>query len=156
MATSLSPAAPTPVRVTPTTGWLDYVGAFSGLLGALLAALAIWYSFRQAAKAKRDLVRERRLEFELTLLAEIRRQIATTRFAHLAGYVGALVADPRDETDIPLLRAVIGIKAGVAGQRKKNDVVANEREGSAEVQSRLQALAEAEVDTAIQRRLRNG
>jgi hypothetical protein len=103
VAALLSPNALAPIPVSPTLGWLDYVGAFSGVLGALLAALAIWYSFTQAAKAKRDLIRERRTEFELSLLAEIRRQMATTKFAHLAGYVGALVGDPGDETDIPAI-----------------------------------------------------
>lgn len=153
MAVSMSPIVRTPIPVDPTTGWLDYVGAFSGLVGALLAALAIWYSFRQAAKAKEDLIRERRFEFELGLLAEIRRQMSTTGFAHLAGYVGALIADARDETDIPLLRAVVGIKAGPRGQRMKEDVIAGEREGFPETQSKLQRVAEQEVDAAIQHRL---
>lgn len=33
-------------------GWTDFVGAFAGLLGAVLAGVALWLTFRSAADAK--------------------------------------------------------------------------------------------------------
>jgi hypothetical protein len=136
--------------------WLDYVAAFSGLIGAALAAVAIAYAARQSAEAKRQLVRERRIEFELGLLAEIRRQMSMTDLQHLAGYVGALITDPEDETDLPTLRAAIGVKGGPRGEARQAQIEAQESYqpsvyGSMGV---IKREAEAEVDAAISRRLR--
>lgn len=131
--------------------WLDYVGAFSGLVGALLAAAAIGYAAWQAARSKRDLIRERRLEFELGLLAEIRRQMSITQLQHLSGFVGALIVDPGDETDIPLLRAAIGVKSGPKGTRRRDELA--ESNGPGDRFSRWLTEATVEVDDAIQRRI---
>jgi hypothetical protein len=132
--------------------WLDYAGAFSGLVGALLAAVAIGYAAWQAAQSKRDLIRERRLEFELGLLAEMRRQMSVTQLQHLSGYVGELIVDPADETDIPVLRAALGVKSGPKGTRRR-DELANDASGRGDRFSRWLAEAEKEVDAAIQRRI---
>jgi hypothetical protein len=129
---------------------LDYVADFSGLAGALLAAFAIWYASRQSSQSKRDLIRERRLEFELGLLVEIRSQMAITGLAHLSGYVGALIIDPSDETDLPLLRAAIGMKPGPEGERQ---LLALGQQGSPAQQRMRVEKAEAEVDASIQRRI---
>ncbi len=139
-------------HATSPNDWLDYVSAFSGLLGALLAAAAVGYAAWQAAQTKRDLIRERRLEFEFGLLAEIRHQMSVTQLQHLAGYVGALIVDPADETDIPVLRAAVGVKSGPKGMRRR-DELAREEGGGGDRFSRWLAEAEGEVDSAIQRRI---
>ena len=129
---------------------LDYIADFSGLAGAVLAAVAIWYAAWQSARSKRDLIRERRLDFELGLLVEIRSQMATTGLAHLSGYVGALIIQPSNETDLPLLRAAIGVKAGPEGKRL---LLALGQHGSRDQQGLRVKEAEAEVDASIQRRI---
>jgi len=144
---------PTPVPVDPSRDWLDYVSAFSGLVGALLAAVAIIYAAKQSTQAKQDLVRERRLEFELSLLAEIRRQLSSTQFQHLSGYVGALITDASDESDIPVVRAVVGTKSGPIGGRLKDQIREDAKNRSADVQSEWLKAAAEEIDAAIQRRL---
>lgn len=149
---TLSPPQPSPVPVDPISDWVDYLGVVSGAIGALLAAVAIWYAFRQSAAAKRDLIRERRLEFELGILADLRRQMGVTKLSHISGYVAALVRDPADETDLPLLRSAIGVKPGPRGSELREAVVGGDREGSGEAQSRLLRAAQVEVDEAIQRR----
>jgi hypothetical protein len=145
---------PTPLPVDPSRDWLDYVSAFSGLIGALLAAVAIIYAARQSTKAKQDLVRERRLEFELSLLAEIRRQLSVTQFQHLSGYVGALVTDPGNETDIPLVRAVVGTKLGPLGRQRMDQIHDQVKSQGGDVRGAWAKAAEEEVDSAIQRRLK--
>jgi hypothetical protein len=148
-ATALIPLTP----VEPVRDWLDYAVGFSGVVGALLAALAIAYAARSAAQSKRDLIRERRLVFELGLLAEIRRQIGFTQFAHLSGYVGALIRDANDETDLPVLRTAIGTKGGPIGHNLTSNIVGDRPRGSSEAQQLLLARATQEVDEAIDRRL---
>lgn len=142
---------PTPVE--PVRDWLDYAAALSGVVGALLAAFAIAYAARSAAQSKHDLIRERRLVFELGLLAEIRRQMGVTQFAHLSGYVGALIRDENDETDLPVLRSAIGTKGGPIGQSLTSSIVGDRPRGSSDAQQLLLARATEEVDEAIHRRL---
>lgn len=132
---------------------LDYLSAYSGLAGAMLAGIAIVYAAWQNSKTKRDLIRERRLEFELGLLAEIRRQMSVTQFQHLAGYVGALVTNPSDEADLALLRAAIGVKSGPIGRARRDEVAKDARTRGADRQAEWLLAAAAEVDAAIQRRL---
>lgn len=132
--------------------WLDYLSAWSGLVGALLAALAIVYAAWQAAQSKRDLIRERRLEFELGLLAEIRRQMSITQLQHLSGYVGALIVDPADESDIPVLRAALGVKDGPEGRRRLESLRARTQGAGGRFDGTLQEV-QREVDIAIQRRI---
>lgn len=143
-----------PVPVDPARDVLDYVSAFSGVVGALLAAAAILYAARQSAQAKRDLARERRLEFELELLAEVRRQISITKFQHLSGYLGALVRDADDESEMPVLRAIVGTKSGPAGRQRRDDIRDDAKRRSADVQSEWLKVAAGEVDAAIDRRLK--
>lgn len=132
--------------------WLEYVGTFSGVVGALFAGFAIWYAAWVSAQSRRDLIRERRLEFELNILAEIRRQMSITQLQHLAGHVAALIVDPADETDIPVLRAVLNVKSGPVG-RQRRDELANGVPGTGDRLSRWLAEAQNEVDAAIQRRI---
>ena len=139
--------------VEPVRDWLDYLSVFSGVIAALLAAAALAYAGWQTARAKRDLVRERQLEFELGLLAEMRRQMGVTQLQHLSGYVGALIRDPGDETDLPVLRAAIGIKQGPEGVRQKNALIGENRAGSSEAQTLVLKTAIREVEAAISRRL---
>ncbi|MFD7023435.1 hypothetical protein [Promicromonospora sukumoe] len=141
-----------PVLVEQYPDWLDYMGAFSGLVGAFLAASAIWYASRQSVNAKRDLARERRTEFELGLLANIRHQMSITKFQHLAGYVGALIVDATDETDLPVLRAIIGIKSGPLGILRKEKIKQSTSVIHQQEEERMRVATE-EVDAAIQRRL---
>lgn len=134
--------------------WLDYLSAWSGLIGALLAGLAIAYAAWQAGQSKRDLVNERRLEFELGLLAEMRRQMSVTQFQHLAGYIGAVVSQPDDETDIPTLRAVVGVKPGPRGEALRREIADGAKRGNVDPHGALLVAAAKEIDEAIQRRLR--
>ena len=133
--------------------WLDYLSAYSGLAGALLAGAAIAYAAWQAAQSKQDLIRERRLDFELRLLAEIRRQMSITHLQHLSGYVGALVVDQNDETDLPLLRAAIGTKAGQLGQARLRAIDSEADTLNQQRPAARFAAALEEVDQAIQRRI---
>lgn len=133
--------------------WLDYVGIGSGAIGALMAAGAIVYAAMQARNLKRDMIRERRLEFELGLLAEIRRQMSITQFQHLSGHVGALVSDPTDESELAILRASVGVNAPEGAIRRKKDIVADAKRKEEDVQTALLKIAREEVDAAIRRRL---
>ncbi len=142
-----------PLAVEDSRDWLDYVAIWSGAVGALLAAFAIAYAAWQSVQTGKALVLERRLGFELGLLAEIRRQMSITQFQHLSGYVGALIRHPEDETDIPLLRAVVGTKSGPAGKRRIDEIAEQARARAADPQAEFLKAAAAEVDTAIQRRL---
>ena len=126
------------------------MSAFSGLAGALLAGLAILYAARQSVNAKRDLIRERRVEFELALLADIRRQMSITGLAHLAGQIGALVTDEQDESELQVLRAATGIKGTKSGARARDSVADT---SSPNAQAAWVRVAEAEVDAAIKSRL---
>jgi hypothetical protein len=140
--------------VESSRDWLDYVSAWSGLAGALLAGAAIAYAAWQAAQSKKDLVRERRLEFELGLLAELRTQMSITQFQHVSGYVGALVRSSDDETDLPVLRAVVGVKSGPRGNQLKRDSSAAAKERGVDPHGELLKVAVGEIDAAIERRLR--
>lgn len=136
-----------------TRDWLDYVGAFSGFLGALLAAVAILYAARQSAQVKRDLIHERRMEFELGLLADLRHQMSITELQHVAGYVGALIVDRNDESDLPLLRAAIGVKAGPEGKRRFAELQARASGSRGSSRNSVLEMALSEVDAAIERRV---
>lgn len=133
--------------------WLDYLSAWSGLIGALLAGAAIAYAAWQSAQAKKDMIRERRLDFELRLLADIRYQMSVTGLQHISGYVGALISEPSDETDVPVLRASLGIKAGPLGKARFGEIRAAARERNEDERAELMPTVTVEVDAAITRRL---
>lgn len=141
------------VVASPGRDWLDYVSAFSGLAGILIALVALGYSIWQANQTKLEAIQERRNEFELGLLAEIRRQMAVTGFQHLAGYVGALVVDPENETDIPMTRAKIGVKSTAEGKRKLAALKERAKDSSLSPELALIVEIEGEIDAAIQSRL---
>jgi hypothetical protein len=144
------------MSVGSTRDWLDYLGAFSGVIGAVLAAMAIAYAGFQSVAAKRDLIKERQLGFELGLLAELRREMGVTQLRHISGYVGALIRDPAEETDLPVLRAAIGMKQGPEGVCEMNALLARLAPGSPEAQTLVLRRAIDEVDSAISRRLTGG
>ena len=133
--------------------FLDYLSAYSGLVGALLAALAILYAAVQATNARKALIQERRAEFELGLLAEIRRQMSTTGLSHLSGYVAALIRDTNDESELRVLRAAIGTKSGPLGREEYEAALAGSSKGKYDPKSVIIPLAEVEVDAAINKRL---
>lgn len=144
------------VPADPARDWLDYLAAFSGLIGAVLAVVAIVYSRSQSVAAKRDLIKERQLEFELGLLAEMRRQMGATQLQHISGYVGALIRDREDEIDLHVLREAIGMKQGTEGVRRMEVLIGGRKAGASDVQSLLLRTAIDEVDAAIIRRLDGG
>lgn len=150
----VSMATATTVSVDDPRDWLDYVAVWSGLIGAMLAAFAVGYAAWQAKESKAALVRERRLEFELGLLAEMRRQMSITSFQHLSGYIGALIVDADDETDIPLVRATTGTKAGPIGKARLAEFSDTDQFAAAMRPTREWVrAAEVEIDSAIERRL---
>lgn len=154
MLLTVTLAAAPIVRTEDARDWLDYVAVWSGVVGALLAAFAVGYAAWQASETNRALIRERRLEFELGLLAEMRRQMSITLFQHLSGYIGALIVDSDDETDIPLVRATTGTKAGPVGKALLVKFSSSGTIMAAMQPSREWVQAcEVEIDSAIQRRL---
>ncbi|WP_374459583.1 hypothetical protein [Microbacterium sp.] len=116
-------------------------------LAALVVALIqVDHARREAIAARAAIARERRLSFELQLLAQMYDQWGTSGTAHLAGYINALIRDPLDETDLPLLRAATGTKPTERGQR----LLAKVRRGSDDF--KLEVIKE--LDAAIERRLK--
>ncbi|MFC6712448.1 hypothetical protein [Branchiibius cervicis] len=132
--------------------WLDYLSGFSGLLGVAIAVYAIYYASQQAEQTRRDVIRERRAEFDLGLLVKLRHQMSLTGEQHISGYVDALIRDPADEEDLPITRAVVQRKAGPLGTAE----LAKLKGAAADVwaaKSIYLPRMEREVDEAIQRRL---
>jgi hypothetical protein len=140
--------------------WLDYISAFSGVLGALFAAGAILYASRQTQSARRDLAHERRMDFELGVLAELSEQFATTGTDHLRGHLLSLIREEHDETDLPTLRALLGVRAGEVGKLqlaalKRLAAAEDPQQYSAFPRSQLvKSMIAREIDDAIVRRLR--
>lgn len=137
----------------PRHDLLDYLSGLSGVVGVLIALSAFIYSLVQSDRTNRRAIQERRTEFELGLLAEIRRQMSITGLQHLAGYVGALITDPENKADIPVLRAAVGTKATESGRIERDRISDTARGTGVDPRQALISHAEAEVDSAIQRRL---
>lgn len=120
----------------------------AAILGVLVAVAAFIFSIVHTGRARRDMARERRLEFELQLLAETRRVLTNERStAGVAGYVGALVRDESSD-ELQLLRAAIGIRSNKAGRTAFDELERNKTD-----EATLLSQYEREVDIAIQRRL---
>lgn len=125
--------------------------AVNGVIGfvtlvALLVALAqVRQARADATAARQAIARERRLSFELALLADIYDQWATSGPQHLSGHISALIIDAKDDSDIPLLRVATGTKSPYGDNR----LLIKYPRGSEEFSSAVTR----ELDRAIQRRL---
>jgi len=116
-------------------------------LAALVVALIqVRHAREEATAARAAVATERRLTFELQLLAQMYDQWGVTGTAHMAGYVNALIRDTADERDIPLLRAATGAKSTKQGQ----ELLASLRRGT----EAFNAEIRKELDMAIERRLK--
>jgi hypothetical protein len=87
--------------------WLTYVTAGSTVGAALLAVASILYSSHQAKRSQQVLLRERRADFELGLLAELAKQMDLTGLSHINVYVRILAALAGPD-DLPVLRGHFG------------------------------------------------
>jgi hypothetical protein len=116
-------------------------------VAALVVALVqVRHAREEAAAARVAVATERRLTFELQLLAQMYDQWGVSGSAHLAGYINALIRDPADETDLPLLRAATGVKSTKRGHVLLAAMQRGTEAFNAEVRS--------ELDLAIERRLK--
>ncbi len=143
-------------------GWLDYLSAFSGVVGTVLALAAFAYSLAQARKAERAALRQRQLQFELSLLAEASRQFALTRtFAHIAGHLRALRASSQAPDELRILRAATGVEPSPGGLADLAELRDNATRSAPDDYQARQAAEVAvfdavtrEIDGAIQTRLK--
>ncbi len=89
----------------------------SDRVSVTIALIALLYSIYQSSAVRREAILERRLQFELALLAELSRQWATTRtFGHLVGHLRALVTPTFNELHVT--RAATGVAATEAGEER--------------------------------------
>ncbi len=146
------------VRVEPD--WLTYLTAFATILAAVLALASIIYSAMQARRAEKALLTARRMEFELTLLAEMSRQLGMTSDpTHLAGSLRALLSATAPDDELPVLRAKTGIQITDGCRARLAQITAAARSGKSDFDARgaersavVAAVAE-EITAAIDRRL---
>lgn len=149
------------LRIAATHGrdWLDWVSALSGAVGALLAGGAIWYSRVQGVHNQRALVRERRVEFDLELLAKMSEQFDVTDTQHLAGFLRAFVRSDTPDDDLPVTRVVLDVRPTEVGRVRYREIVdAVEGEsagmtGQLAVREALHREVAREIDRAIERRV---
>jgi hypothetical protein len=103
---------------SPGPSWLVVVTAVATVTAAFLALASIVHAGRLAERTRResaaaaqeareDAARERRLQYELTVLAEMSRQHDITGLQHLRGYTRALVRPDAPDDDLPLLRHLV-------------------------------------------------
>jgi hypothetical protein len=135
-------------RVEVVPDWLTYTSVAATVGAAVLALLAILYSGLQARKTQKAMLRERRADFELGLLAEMARQFGITQLQHLSGYVWALIRESSPPQDLPVLRAHFGRYPTQEGQEVRNAIP-----GDAEGNRQLHELVRVEIEAAIERRL---
>lgn len=107
--------------------WLTYATAAATVLAALLALVAIVYSGRLSRRAEADLRRERRLDFELGVLADLSYQFSITGRQHISGYMLALIHEGNTE-DLLVLRAIMGVLPTPEGQARLAEIAAEVRE----------------------------
>ncbi|MBT9608151.1 hypothetical protein [Microbacterium sp.] len=113
---------------------------------ALIVALAqVRQARADATAARKAVARERRLAFELALLAEIYDQWTITGTQHIRGHISALIVDPTSEKDIPLLRVATGTKSPWVS----NELLSAYPRGSEIFNARVTQ----ELDEAIRRRI---
>ena len=121
------------VSVEVVPDWLAWVTAFASLVTALLALLAVWYAGRLAQRTREEAAlavqeahvaaaRERRLQFELDVLAEMARQHGITGLQHLGGYVRAIIRPDSPDDDLPLLRKLEDVHPTELGAAKDREI----------------------------------
>jgi hypothetical protein len=137
----------------------DEIGAFAGVAGVAIAVVALVYSVVQAKRLAEDSLRERRIEFELGLLAQMSQQWAASRtYAHLTDHLRALL--PEKSGELPLTRQLTGVRPDAAShdaleavkQRLPRNIAGEPR---ALDEALSQALV-AELQEAIARRVDEG
>lgn len=155
------------VRVELSSGWLPYVLAAAALLSLALALVAVWYASRQAQQtrewaaqdalqAREEAARERRLQYELGVLAEMSRQHDITGLQHLGGYTRALVRADAPDDELALLRTVMDVhptEVGAAKDREIEEQIAGEGLAARGTRdSRRARVVGGEIEDAIDRR----
>ena len=150
------------------TGWLASVIALAVVVSAVLSLLAVRVATREAqrtreeaaaaaAEAREEFVRERRLQYELGVLAEMSRQHGITGLQHLGGYARSLVRADSPEEDLPLLRLLEDVFPTELGAEKSREIEEQiEGEGLAARgtrDSRRTRVVGREIEDAIDRRM---
>jgi hypothetical protein len=150
------------------TGWLAHVLAAAVGVSALLSLLAVRFATREAqrtreaglaaaAQAREEAALERRLQYELGVLAEMSRQHGITGLLHLGGYVRSLIRADSPEEDLPLLRVledVFPTELGERTSRELEDQVAGEGLAARGTRdSRRARVVGREIEDAIDRRM---
>ena len=150
------------------TGWLASVVAVAVVVSAVLSLLAVRYATREAqrtreeaaaaaAEAREEAARERRLQYELGVLAEMSRQHGITGLLHLGGYARSLIRADSPEEDLPLLRVLEDVFPTALGEQKHRDLEEQiEGEGLAARgtrDSRRARVVGREIEDAIDRRM---
>ena len=149
------------------TGWLASVVAVAVVLCAVLSLLAVRFATREAQRtreealsaaqqAREEAARERRLQYELGVLAEMSRQHGITGLLHLGGYARSLIRADSPEEDLPLLRVLEDVFPTELGERKHREIEEQvEGEGLAARgtrDSRRTRVVGREIEDAIDRR----
>ncbi|MDP9466708.1 MAG: hypothetical protein M3P31_05655 [Actinomycetota bacterium] len=150
------------------TGWLAHVTAVAVVVAAVLSLLAVRYATREAqrtreealaaaAEAREEAARERRLQYELGVLAEMSRQHGITGLLHLGGYARSLIRADSPDEDLPLLRVLEDVFPTELGQQKHRAIEEQiEGEGVAARgtrDSRRARVVRREIEDAIDRRM---
>lgn len=149
------------------TGWLATLIAVAVVLSAVLSLAAVRFATREAQRtreeafaaaeqAREQAARERRLQYELGVLAEMSRQHGITGLLHLGGYARSLVRADSPEEDLPLLRVLEDVFPTELGERKHREIEEQvEGEGLAARgtrDSRRARVVGREIEDAIDRR----
>lgn len=149
------------------TGWLASVIAVAVVLSAVLSLFAVRVATREAQRtreqalaatqqAHEEAARERRLQYELGVLAEMSRQHGITGLLHLGGYARSLIRADSPEEDLPLLRVLEDVFPTELGERKHREIEEQvEGEGLAARgtrDSRRTRVVGREIEDAIDRR----
>lgn len=98
-------------KVSVQPDWLTYVTALGTLIAAVAAFAAVVFAAHESKRSRQDLLTERRLNFELGLLAEMSRQHAITGSQHLHGHLRALFHDHADASELSVARAATRVHA---------------------------------------------
>lgn len=138
-------------RVEVVPDWLTYSSVGATVGAAVLALVSVVYSGCQARKAQRALLRERRADFELGLLAEMSRQFGITAVDHLHGHLWALIRQGSPPDDLPVLRAHFGRYPTPEGQAQLE--ATRESDRPEQQRAALHAVVRLEIEQAIERRL---
>jgi hypothetical protein len=149
------------------TGWLASLIAVAVVLSAVLSFAAVRVATREAQRtreealaaaeqAREEAARERRLQYELGVLAEMSRQHGITGLLHLGGYARSLIRADSPEDDLPLLRVLEDVFPTELGERKHREIEEQvEGEGLAARgtrDSRRARVVGREIEDAIDRR----